>query len=206
MSDVDLTEALALGTATLYEAAAGRAYAVDPAIRPLWTGARVAGCAYPVAARRGDNLPLHRALVDAQAGDVLVVDAGGGAHGYWGEVMTVAAQVRGIAGLVIDGGARDIDRLETLGFPVFARWTAIRGTTKRDPGALELPVEVGGVPVARGDLVVADRDGVVIVPTAAIAGTLAQARARAAAEERMIARLRDGESTISVYGLQGGRS
>ena len=188
-----------MGSATLYEAS-GLDCALDPGIRPAWLGARMAGPAYPVTLHPGDNLPLHRALERVEAGEVLVVDAGGAPHGYWGEILAVAAQHRGVAGLVIDGGVRDVDRLAELGFAVFSRWVAVHRTSKHDPGRLGEPAVVGGVQVARGDLVVADVDGVVAIPAKVLPAVQERARARVAKEERFLTAIRRGESTLDLYG------
>jgi 4-hydroxy-4-methyl-2-oxoglutarate aldolase len=170
-------------------------------LRPIWTAAAVVGTALPVKAAPGDNLPLHLALEVAQPGEVLVVDAGGTAHGYWGEVLTVAAQQRGVRGLVIDGGVRDTERLESLGFPTFSTSIALRGTVKADPGAVGEPIRLGGAAVERGDIVVADRDGVVILPQEQFATILDAARARQRREEEFLRRIRDGELTVDIYGF-----
>ncbi|WP_283137160.1 RraA family protein [Rhizohabitans arisaemae] len=196
-------EALAHGTATLYEAS-GLDCALDPAIRPAWPGARLAGPAYPVTLHPADNLPLHRMLERISPGEVAVVDAGGAPHGFWGEVLAVAAQVRGVAGLVIDGGVRDVDRLAELGFPVFSRWISVRRTAKHDPGRLGVPAVVGGVPVRHGDLVVGDTDGVVVLPRDEVAATLDSARRRVAKEADYLRRIRDGEATMDLYGFRDG--
>ncbi|MDF5756928.1 dimethylmenaquinone methyltransferase [Spongiactinospora sp. TRM90649] len=202
MSPAPLTgELLELGTATLYEAS-GIDCALDPRVRPAWAGARVAGPAFPVVARPADNLPLHRALELAAPGEVLVVQAGGAPHGYWGEVLAVAARRRGIAGLVIDGGVRDTERLAAIGFPAFSRWIAVHRTGKDDPGRLGEPTVIGGVPVARGDMVVADADGVVILPAAQVDATVRRSRERVAKEEHFLERIRAGESTMDLYGFR----
>lgn len=194
-------ELLELGTATLYEAS-GLPCFLDPRLRPAWPGATVLGTALPVRTAPGDNLPLHLAVAQAQPGDVLVVDAGGVPHGYWGEVLTVAAQVRGIRGLVIDGGVRDTHRLEALGFGVFSSWIALAGTTKDDPGTVGAPIPFGGVTVARGDLVVGDSDGVVVLPAGRLDDILAAARERTRKEAAYLDRLRAGELTLDIYGFR----
>jgi 4-hydroxy-4-methyl-2-oxoglutarate aldolase len=193
-------ELLAMGSATLYEAS--RLDCCLPAtLRPAWSGAELVGTALPVRTAPGDNLPLHLALEQARAGEVLVVDAGAAPHGYWGEVLTVAAQQRGVLGLVIDGGIRDTARLEELRFPVWSSWVALRGTAKADPGSVGVPITLGGATVARGDLVVADRDGVVVLPAAAVPDVIASARARAEKEAGFLDRLRGGELTMELYGF-----
>ena len=210
MSALDTTDA-ALGharghsAATLYEAAQAEhvptEIAVDPAIRAAWPGATVAGPAFTVQGAGGDNLALHNAVLAAPAGSVLVADLGGAAHGHWGEVLAVAAQQRGIAGLVCDGGVRDRDELRDRGFPVFSRNNTVRGTRKLFPGALGVDVRLGGVPVATGDLVVADAGGVVVLPAARVAAVLDRAGARVAQEATILDRLRAGATTLQLYGL-----
>lgn len=193
-------ELLALGSATLYEAS-GLDCFLPVRLRPVWTAAAMVGTALPVSTAPGDNLPLHLAVEAAQPGEVLVVNAGGAAHGYWGEILTVAAQQRGIRGLVIDGGVRDTERLESLGFPTFSTAIALRGTVKEDPGTIGEPIRFGGVTVAHGDIVVADRDGVVVLPQGQFAAILDAARARQQKEEEFLGRIRDGELTIDLYGF-----
>ena len=123
-------------------------------------------------------------------------------HGYWGEILTVAAMERGIAGLVIDGGIRDVDAIDALGFPVFARMVCIRGTTKRADGAgvLGRPVVCGDARVNTGDLIVGDRDGLVAVPEASIETALQSAAERDRKELAILDRLRSGETTMEIYG------
>ncbi|HKS99594.1 MAG TPA: dimethylmenaquinone methyltransferase [Rugosimonospora sp.] len=196
-------EARALAAATMHEAA-GRIGALHPAIRPAFVGARVTAPAYPVACSPGDNLWIHRAVYAAGSGEVLVVDVGEGAgFGYWGEVLSTTAVARGLAGLVINGGVRDHDALAALGFPVFSTGLSIRGTTKDPaaPGHLGEPVEVGGVRVHRGDLVVGDADGVAVIPRADAEKVRRAAAAREATEAEVMRRLRAGERTLDIYGL-----
>lgn len=191
-----------LPTATLHEAAK-KIGALPSAIKPVAPRFRCAGSALTVHSPGGDNLWLHRALDIAQPGDVMVVFANGAhEHGYWGEIMTTMAQVRGLAGLVIDGCVRDGVLLDEIGFPVFARGLCIQGTGK-DFGAtgwINHPVTMGQVVVQAGDLIVGDADGVVAIPHA-LAGEVVSAGARREAEEAAIlGRLQAGESTLSVYG------
>lgn len=187
--------------ATLYEASAGAARAVDPALRPVWPGARVAGTAFTVQGIGGDNLALHRAVAEAPAGSVLVVDLQGARHGHWGEILAVAAQQRGILGLVTDGGVRDTAELAELGFPVFARHITVVGTGKEHPGVSGVPVRVGDVVVRSGDLVVGDGDGVVVVPAEAVARTLERSDARVAEERKALDAVRGGATTLDLYRL-----
>jgi 4-hydroxy-4-methyl-2-oxoglutarate aldolase len=192
-------ELLELGAATLGESGARQ---LAPRLRPAWAGARVAGPALPVQCAPGDNLAVHAAVAAAAPGEVLVVDAAAVPElGYWGEVLTTGAQSRGIAGLVIDGGVRDIDALERLGFPVFSALIALPGATKTSGGAYRVAVTVGGAAVEPGDYVVADRDGVVVVPGAEIDAVVDAGRRRAAKEADMFRALRAGKTTIELLGL-----
>ncbi|KJL27084.1 4-carboxy-4-hydroxy-2-oxoadipate aldolase/oxaloacetate decarboxylase [Microbacterium azadirachtae] len=195
---IDAAELLRLGSATLYEAS-GQDCFLDAAFRPAWDGAEIVGRAVPVAAQAGDNLALHHGLEAAGPGDVLVVDGGGAPFGYWGEVMAAAAQARGIAGLVIDGGVRDTAQLRELGFGAFSTSISIRGTIKQWPGTIGIPITLRGRVVNAGDLVVADRDGVAILPSGDVDRILEAARARAAKEDAYMARLRAGELTLDLY-------
>ena len=187
-------------TATLYEAS-GLDIALDPALRPVWPGARLAGPAYTVHGIGGDNLALHRAVAAAPPDQVLVADLQGARDGHWGEILAVAAQVRGILGLVIDGAVRDVDELQRLDFPVFSRGISLTRTAKDHPGALDVPVTVGGIEIHTGDLVVADADGVVAVPAREVDRVLDAADARAATEQRHLAALRAGATTMQLYNL-----
>jgi 4-hydroxy-4-methyl-2-oxoglutarate aldolase len=189
----------ALGSATLGESG-GRA--ADRRLRPAWPGAALAAPAYPVGCTPGDNLAVHVAVTRAPQGSVLVVDVGWVAdRGYWGEVLTTAAEAAGLAGLVLDGGVRDVAALEAHAFPVFSSTVALTGATKDKPGTVGAPVRVGGVLVSAGDWVVADVDGVTVVPGAALADVLAAARAREAKEAGFFEALRAGSTTVELLGL-----
>lgn len=196
--DADAAELLRLGTATLYEASRSDCF-LDAAFRPAWDGAQLVGRAVPVSAQAGDNLALHHGIAAAGDGDVLVVDGGGAPFGYWGEVMAVAAQARGIRGLVIDGGVRDTVQLAALGFPAFSTAVSIRGTIKQWPGTVGLPITLRGRVIRRGDVIVADRDGVIAFPVDRYDEVLAASRERAEKEDAYMARLREGELTLDVY-------
>ena len=192
--------ALALGTSTLYEAS-GLACSVDPMIRAAWPGAVIAAPAYPVQCSPGDNLAIHIAMERAPRGSVLVVGTGNFVAGYWGEVLTVAAEAAGLAGLVIDGGVRDVAALARRRFPVFTRGVSVRGTLKASAPSVGKPVRFTGVTVAAGDLVVADDDGVIVLPRADVERTLAAGEARAAKEAEMMSRLASGATTLDLLGL-----
>lgn len=196
---------LELGTSTLCEASS-LPCSLDYALRPVWRGAATAGPAYPLRCAAGDNLAIHVAVERAAPGSVLVIDAGGHLAGYWGEVLTVAAEARGIAGLVIDGGVRDIDALERRRFPVFARGVAMRGTVKSQVPSVGKPIVVAGVVVAPGDLVVADTDGVLVLPAAHVDATVKAAQSRQRREIQFMERLRRGETTLEMFGLTNART
>src|SRR4029079_9667866 len=158
----DTRAALArLGAATLGESGAG---AMGAALRPVWVGAAIVGEALPVRCSPGDNLAIHAAVASAAPGQVLVVQIEGVPElGYWGEVLTTAAEARGIVGLVIDGGVRDVDALEAHRFPVFSAMIALRGATKEEAGHIGDEALVGDVDVVDGDWIVGDTDGVVVI-------------------------------------------
>ncbi len=150
----------------------------------------------------GDNLAVHVAVTKAPRGSVLVVDVGQVVdRGYWGEVLTTAAEAAGLAGLVLDGGVRDVGALEAHGFPVFSAGIALSGATKDKPGTVGLPVRVGGVEVSAGDWVVADVDGVTFVPRDAVDDVVAAGRAREAKEAGYFTALREGATTVELLGL-----
>ncbi|MBN9392537.1 MAG: 4-hydroxy-4-methyl-2-oxoglutarate aldolase [Chloroflexi bacterium] len=193
-----------IGVASLYEAA-GKIGALPSAIKPLTPNFRLFGPAFPVQSPPADNLWLHRAIYEAEPGDILIVHVGDHYEaGYWGEVMTTAALSRKLGGLVIDGGVRDSQRLVEVGFPVFSRTICIRGTAK-DPkgeGSLGAPVRFGDVVVHRGDLVVGDADGVVIIPAEVAEEFVKKAHAREAHEAQVMEKLRNGERTLDLFNLK----
>ena len=171
-------------------------------LRPVWTGAAVAGPAFTAHCEPGDNLAIHRAAAEAPPGTVLVVDATGDRErGNWGEVLTTQAQARGIAGLVIDGGVRDVDALARLRFPTFSERIALPGASKERAGEVGARVTVGEQPVAPGDWVVADVDGVVVIDGDRVEEVLAAGKERAAREAELFERLRQGETTLDLFGL-----
>ena len=153
-------------------------FGVPRGITPVWSGARVAGRAFTVQTRAGDNLFVHRALELASPGDVLVVDGGGDTtRALIGDLIGLKAQRAGIAGFVVDGAVRDADALAELGLPVFARAVTPAGPYKHGPGRLDVAVAIGGVVVTPGDLVVGDADGVVVVRAADVETVLTDAEA-----------------------------
>ncbi|MGY1448232.1 RraA family protein [Pseudomonas chlororaphis] len=194
-----------LGSSTLYEAS-HLPCAVDSAIRPVWDGAFIAAPAYPLQCSPGDNLALHLAMERVPRGSVLVVGTDNFIAGYWGEVLTVAAEAAGVVGLVIDGGVRDIAALKKRRFPVFARGISVRGTLKASAPSVGRPFNFNGAWVAPGDLLVADDDGVIVIPQADAARTLAAGEARAHKEAQMMQALSEGRSTLELMNLTEWRS
>jgi 4-hydroxy-4-methyl-2-oxoglutarate aldolase len=186
-----LDRLLALGTSTVHEGS-GLDCWLDPRLRPIWRGARAVGPAFTARLEAGDNLALQRAVREAPPGSVLVADAGGLEYGYWGEILTSIAMLRGLVGLVIDGSVRDIDELERLAFPVFASGVAMRHAGKKAPGSIGEPIVLAGREVATGDVVVADTDGVVVVPRDQLDAALAGAEQRADMERVRLATIRSG--------------
>ncbi|MEQ6333943.1 4-hydroxy-4-methyl-2-oxoglutarate aldolase [Sphingobium sp. MK2] len=192
-----------VSTATLHEAA-GRRGALPSIIKPIDSKMQVSGPALPVRCPPGDNLWIHRALVEAQPGDVLVVECGtGGEFGYWGEIMATAAIARGLGGLVITGGVRDSLALIELGLPTFAGRICIQGTGKdpKSDGAVGEAVRIGSITVRRGDLVVGDADGVLVLSPEDAAWVVPAGRERDAKEAAILERVRAGEPTLEVYNL-----
>jgi len=191
-----------LSAATLHEAA-GKIGALPSAIKRVAPGFKLCGPAVTVNSPGGDNLWLHRAIYEAKPGDVLVVHvADHYEHGYWGEVMSTAAQARGLGGLVIDGCVRDGALLQEIGFPVFSRGLCIRGTGK-DFGArgwINAPLLLGDVAIQPGDLIFGDGDGVVCIPRAEVPRAIDASVARDTLELAICERLRQGETTLDIYG------
>ncbi|MFJ4208082.1 4-carboxy-4-hydroxy-2-oxoadipate aldolase/oxaloacetate decarboxylase [Paenarthrobacter sp. NPDC089675] len=201
VSQEHLHALLSLGTATIYEAQNQRG-SIAAEIRPIDAGMKLVGTALTVDTSPGDNLMLHQAVLMARPGDVLVVDAKGFTDaGPWGDVLTLAAQRAGIAGLVIDGSVRDTDAIIEAGFPVFSRGISIRGTTKVDPGRIGVNINFAGTSVDRGDVVVGDRDGLVIVKANEVQQSLKSAALREAKEERYRKEILKGSSTAELLGL-----
>ena len=190
---------LGLGSATVAESGG---QALPPRLKPAWPGARLAAPAYTVTCPPGDNLAIHIAVAEAPAGAALVVDAHERPErGYWGEVLTTAAEARGLVGLVIDGGVRDISAVAAHGFPMFSALVALPGATKLGGGAVGGVTQLAGVDVSPGDWVIGDADGVTVVGRAEVEVVLAAAWSRADRETAMFDRLRQGSTTLELLGL-----
>lgn len=198
----ELAAAASISASTIHEAA-GKIGSLPAAIKPLDRTMRICGPAFTVKGAPGDNLWLHFALAEAKPGDVLVVDVGGHYDaGYWGEVMTVSAQARGLGGLVINGCVRDGNEMIGLGFNVFAHGTCMRGTEKDQnfKGALAQPLAMGDVIVQPGDLVIGDGDGVVAIPRELVGEAIMASNTREAREAEMMEVLRSGKTSVDIYG------
>jgi RraA family protein len=170
--DANLARLESLTTADVGDAM-DRMGVVAAAIKPVWKGARVVGPALTVLTKGGDNLLVHQALELVEPGVVVVVNGQGDeSRALLGDRMAARAQERGVAGFVIDGAVRDAAALERLAMPVFSRAVSPAGPGKHGPGSLNVPVAIGGVVVFPGDIVVADGDGVVIIPQAELAAVV----------------------------------
>ena len=190
-----------LGAATVYEAQGAKG-ALDQGIKPIDPTVRLAGPALTVDCRPADNLMLHYAVQKAAPGDVLVVDAKGFMEaGPWGDVLTIQAMKVGIAGLVINGCVRDANLIIELGFPVFCRGLSIKGTGKNQPGRLNVPITFGDVLIHPGDIIVGDRDGVVVVPRDEAASAISSSLAREEKEAGQRKAIEQGAMTAELLNL-----
>jgi 4-hydroxy-4-methyl-2-oxoglutarate aldolase len=187
-------------TATIYESA-GKWGDVAPYIRPVVEGVRLAGRAFTVKAMPGDNLVIFRAIEEAPAGSVLVIDAGATDRAtIWGGTSTVACVAKKIAGCVTNAAVRDVAQIRALRFPVYAAGINVRGTVKSHPGWTQVPISIGDVPVKPGDIVIGDEDGVVIVASERADEIADKAVEKRRAEEAREERILRGESIRTVLG------
>jgi 4-hydroxy-4-methyl-2-oxoglutarate aldolase len=201
VSDVFL-ELARLGSATVHEAAA-RSPVVDLALVQVVPGSRAAGPARTVRCGQGDNLMVHAAIAEAQPGEVLVLTMPEPEPvALVGELLATQAQGRGVAALLVDAAVRDVDELQELGLPVWARYVRVRGAEKQAVGSIGDPVDVGGATIRQGDAVVLDTDGAVVVERERVAEVLAAARARAEREVEKRAKLEAGALSYDLDGLR----
>lgn len=197
-SESELQALAALGVATVHEAM-GRTGLMKPYMRPIYPGAQIAGNAITVLAHPGDNWMLHVAAELCQPGDVLVVAlSADNTDGMFGELLATSVRARGVVGLIIDAGCRDVAELTKMHFPVWSRAISAKGTIKATLGNVNTPVLCAGALVHAGDLVVADDDGVVVVPHSVVANTLNASQERALREEKKRARLAAGELGMDI--------
>lgn len=191
----------AAGVATVHEA--GASGLLDPAITPIQAGTRVGGSAVTVSCAPGDNIMVHAAVEVIEPGDILVIATTSPApNGLFGELLATSVMTRGCAGVVVDGGVRDVSDLRRMGLPVWTRVIHAAGTVKTTPGTVNVPVICGGVTVSAGDVVVADDDGVVTVERARAGEVLEAVRTRLGREDETRALLAAGELGLDLYGFR----
>ncbi|MEA2942793.1 MAG: 4-hydroxy-4-methyl-2-oxoglutarate aldolase [Bradyrhizobium sp.] len=202
-TDADVVRRLgALGASTVHEAY-GRAGLMKPYLRPVWAGGEAAGSAVTVLAHPGDNWMIHVAVEQCRPGDILVVGCSAdNTDGMFGDLLATSLKARGVTGLIIDAGVRDVKSLREMAFPVWSKAISAKGTVKATLGAVNIPVVCAGINVEPGDAVIADDDGVVVVRRKDAADVAAKGEKRQADEEGKRKMLASGALGLDMYNMR----
>jgi 4-hydroxy-4-methyl-2-oxoglutarate aldolase len=192
---------LQFSTSTLSDAM-GHAHAMHSAIRQIVPKSRICGQAFTVRCYPGDNLMCHYAVSQAGEGDVLVVDGSGNSEvALWGSLLSLSSVHRKLGGTIIDGAVRDVEELQRIGYPVYARAITPRSCFKAHAGEINVPISCGGVSVCQGDMVLADLDGIIVIPRACVQNIVDKAKRIAAKESGIAANIERGATTYEALGL-----